>query len=990
MAQETYRFTDDLDSSFKIFHELMAKKVREILLVSSLYDACIMEEDGRLSERIIHEYRGLNLSQPPRITWVSSAEEALAALDTKKFDMVITMPRLADMDAFSLGRKIKRKLPDLTVILLTHSALTPDFVSGQTYSQGIDRVFVWSGNTDILLALIKNVEDQLNVLRDTDTAGVRVILFVEDSPIYASVLLPILYRAIVLQIQAVMTEGLNEEHRLLTMRARPKILYATSFEEAQRLFEQFEPYILGVISDVSFPRNNDTDPDAGITLLSKIKKERFDIPLLLTSSEPSNRDKAEKIPAAFIDKNSPSLLSEVRSFFIEKLGFGDFVFRMQDGREIGRASNFRALEKILPTIPYESIYHHWRHNDFSRWLFARSEILLASKWRPLTDADFGSQVEMMQQYLVDTLCARRKLRQKGVVVNFDADDFDPDTEFFKIGKGSLGGKGRGLTFISTLLRHNADIHKKFDRVNIFVPKTLVITTEGFDAFIETNDLKALAKSGVSDKEIEDIFQKAHFPEDIKENLRTYLEQARYPLAVRSSGLLEDAQFRAYAGLYCTYMVSNDHPDLETRLEHLIAAIKGVYGSTYFRGAKAFAGRVGHRTEDEKMAVIIQQVIGKAYRNYFYPSISGVAQSHNYYPFSHMKPEDGIVNIALGLGRMLAEGEKALRFCPKYPQLLPQRSTVDDILENAQRFFYAMKMGECNPQFGIDEDSTLEKREVNDAAEEMPVKLLAGTYISDEHKIRDTVQIPGHRVLTFAQVLKYKIFPLADILSAILKAGHQGMGCPVEIEFSVNLNPEKNGKSEFALLQIRPMTARADYLEVEIKGEEIDRAFCYSTSALGNALKTDIADILYVKPDDFDPGCTVEIAREIGEMNSQLSTEGRKYLLIGPGRWGSADRWLGIPVNWAKISGVGAMVETTSDKLKADPSQGSHFFHNITTLGISYITISDRGDDFLDWNWLTSLPVTTETSYVAHLKLDKPFTLKVDGRTSRCVMFVELE
>ena len=988
MVQENSHFTDDLKSSFKIFHELMTKKVSEILLVSSLYDACIMEEDGRLSERIIHEYRGLNLSKPPRITWVSSAEDALASLDAKAFDLVITMPRLADMDAFALGRKMKAKLPDLPVILMTHSALTPDFAPEQTQVRGIENVFVWSGDADILLALIKYVEDQFNVIHDTETAGVRAILFVEDSPIYASVLLPILYRAIVLQVQAVLSEGLNEEHRLLTMRARPKILYATSFEEAQILFEKFEPCILGVISDVRFPHNNVMDPDAGITLLTQIKTERFDIPLLLTSSEPSNRDKAEKLPAAFIDKNSPSLLSEVQSFFIEKLGFGDFVFRMQDGREIGRAANFRTLEKLLPTIPYESIYHHWRNNDFSRWLFARSEIHLASKLRPLTDADFGSQVEKMQQFLIDTLCARRKLRQKGVVVNFDANDFDPDTEFLKIGKGSLGGKGRGLAFMSTLLRKNADILEKFDRVNIFVPKTLVITTDGFDTFVKANDLKTVSKADLSDEAVWDLFQKAFLPDSILLSLRKYLDCVRHPLAVRSSGLLEDAQFKAYSGLYRTYLLANNQRNLDQRLDHLVAAVKGVYASTYFRRAKIFAGRVGHRTEDEKMAVIIQEVIGKAYRDYFYPTISGVAQSHNYYPFSHMNPDDGIVNMALGLGRIMADRKNTLRFCPKYPQLLPQYSSVDDILENAQRFFYALKMGGNQLPDPGEEDAGLEKREIDDAGDETPVTLLAGTYIPEEHKIRDTLQTAGYPILTFSQILKYKLFPLAEILATILKTGHQGMGCPVEIEFSANLNPEPNGQSEFALLQIRPMTAKADYLEVDIGDEEIKRAFCYSTRALGNTISADMTDILYVKPDCFDPAQTVEIAQEIGEMNSLLSVKGHKYLLIGPGRWGSADRWLGIPVSWSKICEVGAMVETSSNKLTAEPSQGSHFFHHITTMGISYITISKHGDDFLDWSWLTSLAKINETTHVAHVTLDEPFTLKVDGRKSRCVMIAQ--
>lgn len=979
-------YPTELESNFKLFHELMARKIRNILLVSSLYDACIMEEDGRLSERIIHEYRGLNLSQPPRITWVSSAEEALAALDCRRFDMVITMPRLADMDSFALGREIKRKYPDLSVILLTHNALTPDSLPDWDVPRGIDRVFVWSGNADILLALIKNVEDRHNVISDTEIAGVRVILFVEDSPIYGSVLLPILYRAIVTQSQAVMSEGLNEEHRLLTMRARPKILYATSFEEAQRLFQQFEPYILGVISDVCFPRRGTKDPDAGIDLLTGIKRERFDIPLLMTSSESSNREKAAWIPAFFIDKNSPTLLTEVQSFFTRSLGFGDFVFRMPDGSEIARASNFRDLENILPTIPAESVDYHWRRNDFSRWLFARSEIRLASKWRPLTDEDFDRRVEMMRNYLVGTLRDRRKLRQKGVVVNFDAEDFDADTDFMKIGNGSLGGKGRGMAFISTLLRRNTALHAKYRRVDLVVPKTLVITTEGFDTFVESNGLKVLSKTDLPNEEIAELFQRAYFPDDLTEDLRAYLAQVHYPLSIRSSGLLEDAQFSAYAGLYRTFMVPNNHPDLQTRLDQVIGAVKGVYASTYFKAPKKFARRVGNRTEDEKMAVIIQQMIGKMYQSFFYPAISGVAQSHNYYPFSHMTPEDGVGDIALGLGTIYGGDEKTLRFCPRYPELLPQRSTVEDILENSQRFFHAMKMDDSGFRSGLAEDATLEKREIDEAVEETPLKLLASTYIPQEHKIRDTTHIPGHRVLTFAQVLKYDTFPLADILADILAAGHQSMGAPVEIEFSVNLSAGSEEKSEFALLQIRPMTAKADYLAVNITGEEIDRAFCYSTNALGNAARADMTDILYVKPDLFDPSRTKEIAREIGELNKNLPANERKYVLIGPGRWGSSDHWLGIPVAWNDICGVGVMVETTPPRLNADPSHGSHFFHNITTMGINYISVSDQDTDFLDWDWLTTQPVAAETPFVAHAQLEHPFTLKVDGRTSRCAMF----
>ena len=990
MALEIESFSKDFDPRFKIFHELMARKVRDVLLVSTPYDAWILEEDCRLSERIIHEYRGLNLSNPPRFTWVSSAQDALAMLDGKKFDMVITMSQLADMDVFALGEEIKKRVPDLPVVLLAHDSLPPpaqECLLDFTRPPGIDRSFVWSGNTDILVALVKSAEDRLNVEHDTELAGIRVVLFVEDSPTYISSLLPVLYKELVSQNQAIMEYQHHEEHKLLTMRARPKILIAENFEEANQLFEKFEPYILGVISDVRIPRNCVLDENGGVAFLSKIKKERFDIPLLLTSSESINADKAKNIPAAFVDKNSPSLHAEVRKFFVDQLGFGDFVFRNPDGREIARAPSLRRFEEILHRLPEESFLHHSRRNDFSRWLFARTEIVLASKMRPLRDGDFTT-VESHRQYLISMVQTWRKRRQKGVVTDFDPGDFDPDTEFFKIGKGSMGGKARGLAFVANLLQRLPGIHKKFEDVNIFVPQTLVVTTEGFDAFIEENDLKELAKSDAPDEEIAEIFHGANFPQWIAEELKAYLERINYPLAVRSSSLLEDAQFRAYAGLYRTYMLPNDHADLNRRLEQLINAVKLVYASTYFRDPKAFSKRVGHRTEEEKMGVIIQQLVGERYGNYFYPTISGVAQSHNYYPFAKMKPEEGIATVALGLGKTVMEGEKALRFSPRYPQLLPQRSTVEDILANSQQLFYALNMGQDSPGEGILEDANLAKRDVSDAAEEAPVKLLASTYIPEEHRIRDSAHMPGYRVLTFAQVLKYGQFPLAEVLSDVLDLGQEGMGCPVELEFSINMPRNANRKSEFAFLQLRPMTARAELLQVKISDDEIARSFCVSSHALGNAEKNDMADILFVKPGEFDPAKTLQIAREIGELNAGLLNESRKYLLVGPGRWGSADRWLGIPVSWAEICGVGAMVETSSSELKADPSQGSHFFHNITTLGITYATVLDEDSGVVDWNWLTSQPLANETAHIGHIQLDKPFILKVDGRSSRCVMYLK--
>ncbi len=989
MALEIESFSEDFDPRFKIFHELMARKVRDVLLVSTPYDAWILEEDCRLSERIINEYRGLNLSNPPRFTWVSSAQDALAMLDEKKFDMVITMSQLADMDVFTLGEEIKKKVSDLPVVLLAHDSLPPpalECLMDFSRPPGIDRSFVWSGNTDILVALVKSAEDRLNVEHDTEFAGIRVILFVEDSPTYISSLLPVLYKELVSQTQAIMEYRHHEEHKLLTMRARPKILIAENFEEAVRLFEKFEPYVLGVISDVRIPRNCVLDENGGVAFLSKIKKERFDIPLLLTSSESINADKAKNIPAAFVDKNSPSLHAEVRSFFMEQLGFGDFVFRKPDGREIDRAPSLRRFEEILHRVPEDSFLHHSSRNDFSRWLFARTEIVLASKMRPLRDGDFTT-VESHRQYLISMIQTWRKRQQKGVVADFHPGDFDPDAEFFKIGKGSMGGKARGLAFVGNLLQRLPVIHKKFEDVNIFVPQTLVVTTEGFDDFIEENDLKELAKSDASDAEIAEVFHGANFPQWIADELKAYLERINYPLAVRSSSLLEDAQFRAYAGLYRTYMLPNDHPDLEIRLEQLINAIKLVYASTYFRDPKAFSKRVGHRTEEEKMGVIIQQLVGERFGNYFYPTISGVAQSHNYYPFAKMKPEEGIATVALGLGKTVMEGEKALRFSPRYPQLLPQRSTVEDILENSQQLFYALNMGKDSPEVGILEDANLAKRDVSDADEEAPVKLLASTYIPEEHRIRDSAHMPGYRVLTFAQVLKYGRFPLAEVLCEVLDLGQEGMGCPVELEFSINMPRNPDQKSEFAFLQLRPMTARAELLQVKISDDEIARSFCVSSRALGNAEKNDMADILFVKPDAFDPAKTPQIAREIGELNAGLLNKSRKYLLVGPGRWGSADRWLGIPVSWAEICGVGAMVETSSAELRADPSQGSHFFHNITTLGITYATVLDEDSDFVDWNWLTSQPLANETAHIGHIQLDKPFILKVDGRSSKCVMYL---
>lgn len=976
----------DFDTHFKIFHELMAKKVRDILLVSTPYDAWIMERDYSLSDRIINEYRGLNLSQPPRLTWAATAEEALACVEHKTFDLVITMPRLADMDAFHLAKEIKVRGPRLPVIMLTHSSIpSSEIFYKQCKESGIDRIFVWTGSTDLLLAIIKSTEDRLNVVNDTNFAGIRVIIFVEDSPLYLSSLLPILYKELVRQTQAIMEEGLNEEHRLLTMRARPKILVAETFDQAMSIYNRYENYVLGVISDVRYQRQGQVDDQAGIKLLISIKKDHFDIPMLLTSTEPDNADKAEQIPASFVDKNSATLHQEVHNFFINNLGFGDFIFRMPDGTEIRRAHNLLTLERHLASIPEESVNMHTKRNDLSRWLFTRTEIVLASKVRPIRGKDF-EDVEAHRQHLISLIRARRRQRQKGIVVNFNAQEFDPETDFLKIGKGSLGGKGRGLAFVSHYLNQNQELLEKFPGVKIMVPQTLIITTEGFEAFVHENELHWLAKADLTDEEISQYFLKGAFPIWLVEDLRSYLEHIHYPLAIRSSSLLEDAQFKAYAGLYLTYMLPNNSSDLETRLAQIITAIKMVYASTYFQAPKSFSQRVGQRTEEEQMAVIVQQLVGQTYGNHFFPAISGVGQSHNYYPFSRMKPEDGIVTIATGLGKMVVEGEKSLRFSPKNPQILPQRSTVEDILENSQRFFYCLNMNSSEETLKPDETFNLSKMDLFDLKNKKPLQLLFSTYNPDEHRIRDSLQSSGYPVLTFSRILKHNQFPLAPIVDDLLRLGQKGMGCPVEMEFSANLSQNPEHTPEFAFLQLRPMTARAEMIDVEITPQEISRSFCYSDHALGNALKDDLQDIIYIKPEHFDPAKTLAIAGEVGKLNTNLLKENRKYLLIGPGRWGSADHWLGIPVHWSDISGVGAIVESFSEQIKAEPSQGSHFFHNITTLGINYININANGADFLDWNWLQTKPIVNQTHFAAHIRLEAPFMLKVDGQRSRCVIY----
>lgn len=979
------RFSADFHAPFKVFHELMAHKVREILLVSSPYDAFILEEDGSLASRIINEYSGLNLSLPPRVTRTASAGEALERIAEKSYDLVITMPFLGEMDARTLSRKLKALRPELPVILLAHSPRTLRLFEEQGEHPHIDRLFVWTGNSDLLLALVKNVEDALNVDPDTRRAMVRVLIFVEDSAVYCSSLLPLLYKEIVRQTQAVLKAGLNEEHRLLTMRARPKILMAGTYEEAEALYEKYRPYLFGIISDARFPRDGSRDSDAGVRLLRRARNEIPDLPLLMLSSEPENREPAEAIPAVFLDKNASNLMEEIHQFFLTHLGFGDFVFRTPNGREIDRARDLRELAEKVAEIPDESLRYHADRNHFSNWIMSRSEIGLASRLGEKHTDDFDS-LDAVRRYIISNVQALRVWRQRGVVARFSRETFDGKImEFVRLGEGSLGGKARGLAFMLGMLNEDEELHSRYPGVTIGIPKSLVISTEGFEDFVARNGLRHLAEEGIPDETVRTAFREGIMPDWLVQDLEVFLAESRWPLSIRSSSRLEDAHFQPYAGLYATRMIPNDHDDLKVRLAELLTAVKDVYASTYFQGPKAFSRSTGNKHREEAMAVIIQQLTGTRQGDHFYPTLSGVLQSHNFYPVGPMAPEDGVAHVALGLGKTVVEGERSLRFCPRYPEVLPQFSTVDDTLDNAQRFFYALRMSGGEAQA-----DRIERLDVDEVEDHPAVRALSSAYIPDEHRLRDSgVGSLGPPVLTFAPVLKHGIFPLATLLCDFLELGRRAMGCPVEIEFAADIAPA-GGRGHFHFLQMRPLVTHQGQNAITIRTDEVERAVCHSRKCMGNGEDATIADLVYVRREAFAPESTREIAREIGKLNASLVTEKRPYLLIGPGRWGTSDPFLGIPVQWRDISGVRAMVEWRGEELRADPSQGSHFFQNITSLGVFYLTVDPEAGDRLDWDWLASLPVVRETPHLRHARRETPLRLRADGRSARCVVLADAE
>lgn len=960
------------------YHDLMLHRIHEILLVASPYDAFILEEDGRLTEQILSEYLGMNLTYAPRAWRASTATEAMDMLSTKNYDLVIVLLRISDMDPVTFAGRVKEKHPGMPVILLAYDASEVSYLQDHIYRGSIDKVFVWSGNASVFPVIIKYIEDKKNAERDILRGDVRAIVMVEDNPEYYSRILPRLYSEILYHTRALMDQSLNATHRLLRLRARPKILFCSTFEEAQEYVQKFRDNLLGIISDIRFPRNGNPDDTAGLKLAEWVRELDPHMPFLLQSSRQDAREMAKELGVDFINKNSNTLLQELRNFMKENFGFGDFVFRDGSGKELARATNMLELEERLRTVSDSAIAYHATRNHFSNWLAARGEFWIASRMRPVEISDFPDMAAL-RQYLIGSIGTTRHVRRAGRVEEYVTGPLDPSANFMRIRGGSLGGKARGLAFANSLIE-SSGLDKRFPDISIRIPRTVVIGTDEFDEFMEKNNLWEVAFKTLSDKALVKKFVSAKISDGLGEFLKLYLKETKVPLAIRSSGLLEDMQYRSFAGMYATFMVSNVGGRVSERVKKVGEAVRLVYASTFSQEVKSAADTLSQRLEDEKMGVMIQEVVGQRFRNRFYPTFSGVAHSLNYYPVSYMKRDEGIVYVALGLGRTVVEGGKALRFSPKYPTILPQFYSTEAMLENSQTYFYALNMDDPTDLVSRGEEGNLVRYMLKDAEMDGSLRHVASVITPEDDIVRDSLNYPGIRVVTFANILKMNTFPLTETVSELLDLGHQALGCPVELEFAVNLFSGSEKKPEFCLLQIRPMAVDRVDQDLPSDGPDTERVVCRSHLSLGNGRVEGIKDIICVKPDIFDPKKTAAMAQQIGEFNRRFGS-GSGYLLMGPGRWGSADPWLGIPVKWDQISRARVIVEVGTEELRIDPSFGSHFFQNVTSFRIGYLTVGHRSrEDFVDWQWLTGQAAHEESNQVKWIALPEPMEIWIDGQT----------
>ncbi|MBI3194879.1 MAG: histidine kinase [Ignavibacteriae bacterium] len=964
----------------------MRLRIRDVLLVSSLYDSYLFEEDGRLYELIRNEYQGLNLSHSPELTRVSSGSEAISlAKEEKRFDLIITTLHIEDMHSLQFAKAAKAAGLTIPIILLAFDNRELAELLAHHDTSVFDRIFIWQGDFRLVIAIIKHLEDMMNVEHDTKLVGVQSIILIEDNIRFYSSFLPLIYTEILKQSQRLISEGINLSHRFLRMRARPKILLCTNYDEAWKYFEKFQEHILGVISDVDFYRNGKPDSQAGLEFARNVKSRQSDIPILLQSNQPENEKKAYAVGASFVLKDSPLLLNEVRQFMNTYFSFGDFIFRTPEGIEVGRSNDLRTLEEQLQVVPEESLRFHGERNHFSNWLKARTEFWLAQQLRPRKVVEYAS-IKELRDDLINSLHSYRIMQQRGLITDFVKDTFDPSSSFARIGAGSLGGKARGLGFLNMLINYYR-VREKFSGIQIYVPSGVVIATEVFDQFLEENNLRSFAMSCSDDQEITRRFLEAEkFPEQILGELAAFLDIIREPLAVRSSSLLEDSQYQPFAGVYETYMIPNNNPNPFIRLGELINSIKRVYASTFYQAAKDYIKVTSYRLEEEKMAVIIQKMIGSRYHNRFYPNISGVAKSYNFYPVAPQLPTDGTVSVALGLGKMVVDGGPTVRFCPKYPNRIQQLATIKDTLANNQHEFFALDLS-AQVDNEIHTYDTLTKTFNLDVAEQDgTLSFVGSTYSHENDRVYEGIARQGLRLVTFAPIMKSKLLPLPEILELLLDMGTWGMGTPVEMEFAVNMNVPQGKPKEFGVLQMRPLVVSREFEELNLDSIDQSTLICQSSQVLGNGKISNIYDVIVVDFDKYERAKSQEVAREVGQFNGKLVSEGKPYLLIGVGRWGTLDPWLGIPVRWDQISGAKAIVESGFKDFAVEPSQGSHFFQNLTAFMIGYFSVNPHTNQgFVDWEWLKSQPTVEEKLFTRHLQFDNPLIVKMNGHQHKGII-----
>ena len=955
------------------FHNLMAFRVRKILLVATFYDAYTIEHDGRLTEQITGDYFRLNLTTIPRITSVTSGHEALALLKSEQFDLVITTLRIGESDPFELSERIHAFLPEQPVILLLTVKSDMEFVRRNGERIGhLENVFLWNGDSRLFVAMIKTVEDRRNAPHDTENGLVRVILLVEDSVDYYSRFLPLMYQEIMIQTQKLIREELNDNQKYYLMRTRPKILHVKTYEEAMELSRAYAPYLISVISDIRFNQGGVPDPDAGLHLIGRLKREFEDVPMLLQSSEDTSMKYARELGVDFILKQSENLMSDLRRFIENNLGFGDFVFRNPEGEEVGRASSLAEMEEVIPRMPIESILHHAGHNHFSAWLVAHGEFQVARSLRPIRIEDFP-EPEDHRRYLIRAFQEARLSRIRGKIVEFDPSVVLSNETILRLRDGSLGGKGRGIAFCNALLT-STELNGEIDRADIRIPRTLILATDEYDQFLEENRILERIH-GKSDGEIRRLFQESILDRETEAHLKEYLEIVRKPLAVRSSSLLEDSHAQPFAGIYDTCLLPNSHPDGSIRLRELLSAVKQVYASAFMEETRRFIAGQGYQQDEEKMGVLIQELAGQVRGTRFYPHFSGVAQSFNYYPPPGLSHEDPVALMAVGLGRSVVEGGRAFRYCPLRPEVPCQ--SRDELIRYTQTEFIALNMSDGSP---LENWGTGQEREIpyplSAAEEDGMMDHLASVLTQGE--IEDGLYHDGPRIINFPDIVKYDIFPLNAILSRLLVLLDKALGCPSEIEFAVDLDTRP--LPVFYLLQVRPMSMTlfngAGILPEPVK----EGALIYTENSLGHGTAADLVDLIFLPPPLFDKTRTEEMVREISGINRRMKEEGRRYILLAPGRWGSADRFLGIPVNWPQIDQAAVIVEAAVHELMVEPSQGSHFFHNLTAGGIGYLMIREgEASSLCDWKKLESLPLYGKGEYFCHVRLKAPFQIVMNGR-----------